>query len=81
MQKAQVDTMADNKSDLQIADLSVNHPHLFSTTKSKTQAQRILSKYRKFLMDNWEFCYSRKTLKRERSGKFVKFISFLISDS
>lgn len=62
---AQVDTMAENKSVLQIAELSVNRTHMFSTAKSKIQALRILSKYRKLLMHNWEFCYSRKTLKRK----------------
>lgn len=39
---------------------------MFRIAKSKVEEQRVLSKYRKFLMDNWEFCCGRKPFFKKR---------------
>jgi len=68
---AQVGTMADNNSVLPIVDFAVN-----CIVCSVQLNPKYWHKVQEVLVDNWEFCYSRNSLKREKSGKLVKFYQF-----
>lgn len=48
---------------------------MFSTAKLKTEKERIFSQYGKFLMDNFEFRYGKKSFKnRFKFGICMKVV-------